>query len=226
MKCLLCNCPLAVHFSLSDLFTLTRIQTDSLCKDCRQRFVPYDLNKNCCCGCGHPAGGSSLCQECLKWKQQFGRVLHHQPLFHYNDAMAEYMSQYKFQGRYQLRMAFQQQVQITIAHYDYDLLVPIPVSKNTWQTRGFNQVEGLIEDLKFVRLLSTIDDYKTRQSSRSRQERLATAQPFCLAANAQVTGQSVLLVDDVYTTGRTLYHAADLFWQAGCQHVKSLSLAR
>ncbi|MGH2325015.1 ComF family protein [Leuconostoc lactis] len=38
--------------------------------------------------------------------------------------------------------------------------------------------------------------------------------------------QRVLLVDDVYTTGNTLYHAATLLYQLGAKEVKSLSLAR
>ena len=63
---------------------------------------------------------------------------------------------------------------------------------------------------------------------------MATPYDVCLKNNQQrdrhvpeeVINKRILLVDDVYTTGRTLYHAAVLFKQAGCKEIGSVSLAR
>lgn len=41
-----------------------------------------------------------------------------------------------------------------------------------------------------------------------------------------VVGRDVLLVDDVYTTGATIRHAARLLYQAKAASVKGLTLAR
>lgn len=215
-----------MRLCITELFLPIDHQRETLCDACRARFSAYHLSKQSCPGCGHPLNGELLCSECQAWKNNYGQFLHHRPLFHYNEAMAEYMSLYKFQGLYQLRMVFQHVVQMAIKQEEYDLLVPIPVAPTTLRTRGFNQVEGFLEGMQFHQLLTTIDDHKARQSARTRQERLVSQQPFQLNNNVRVTGQHILLVDDVYTTGRTLYHAADLLWQAGCQRVKTLSLAR
>lgn len=211
---------------MTELFLPIARHQETICDECRARFSAYHLDERCCLGCGHSIDDEPLCSECQAWQNKYGQFLHHRPLFHYNESMAEYMRLYKFQGIYQLRMVFQQVMQTAIKQEEYDLLVPIPVSKTTLQTRGFNQVEGFLEGVPFHQLLVTIDNHKGRQSARTRQERLTSEQPFKLSKGARVTGQRILLVDDVYTTGRTIYHAADLLWQAGCQNVKTLSLAR
>lgn len=67
---------------------------------------------------------------------------------------------------------------------------------------------------------------KAHQSQRDRAARLHRKQPFSIAVTKDLVDQRVLLVDDVYTTGNTLYHAATLLYQLGAKEVKSLSLAR
>ena len=52
-------------------------------------------------------------------------------------------------------------------------------------------------------------------------------QPFELrVANGKIRNQKVLLVDDVYTTGRTLFHGAELLYKNGAEAVESLTFAR
>ncbi len=67
----------------------------------------------------------------------------------------------------------------------------------------------------------------TPQSEKSREERLQMTQPFELKVSKEkIRNQRVLLVDDVYTTGRTLFHAAELLYKNGAETVKSLTFAR
>ena len=136
------------------------------------------------------------------------------------------MQQYKFQGQYHLRAVFQQSLQKVINQMDYDFLVPIPVTNHTMRTRGFNQVTGLIENVQYTELIKHREKQKVTQSKKDRQSRLKTKQPFFLDKDINLRGRKVLLVDDIYTTGRTLYHAAELCYQNGCKRVQSLSLAR
>lgn len=166
------------------------------------------------------------CQQCQQWYQQYGWRLRHRALYRYNLAMKDYMHSYKFMGDYRLRVAFQQEMVDKIHEINPTVIVPIPVNEQTWQTRGFNQVEGLLEGLSTQPLLTTRFQVKQAQSSKSREERLKTIQPFNLTRVPENLQERILLVDDIYTTGRTLYHAATLFHQAGLHNVESLSLAR
>ncbi|CCF23757.1 ComF family protein [Leuconostoc citreum] len=140
--------------------------------------------------------------------------------------MHDYMQRYKFNGEYALRHVFNRQLIQAVQNIEIDLVVPIPVSQYTLLTRSFNQTLGLFEGLRYQQLLSVSQAKKTDQSRFNRQKRLTRAQPFVIANDISLSGQSVLLIDDVYTTGRTLYYAAELIYTLGAKNVKSLSLAR
>ena len=78
----------------------------------------------------------------------------------------------------------------------------------------------------FERLLVTKDQEKQEpQSAKTREQRLQTPQPFDLTDRKRVRGKTVVLVDDVFTTGRTMYHAAQLMRAAGCKTICGVTLA-
>lgn len=66
-----------------------------------------------------------------------------------------------------------------------------------------------------------------KQSRKTRRERLLMKQPFTLCqSDKKLANQKICLVDNVYTTGRTLRHAAQCLIVAGALEVTSLTLAR
>lgn len=166
----------------------------------------------------------SICWECRQWQRQYGWLLNNHSLYVYNGLMREFMKKFKFQGDYGLRFVFQETFNLFLQEFAYDVLVPIPISPHPWKTRGFNQTTALLT-LPYTAVLKTIADNKQTQSAKTREERLKTPQIFELTKPQKIAHQRVLLVDDVYTTGRTLYHAAVLCRQAGCQTVSSATLA-
>lgn len=232
--CLLCGCLITTHLSLRELLWPGQVKTPLTCEKCWTSFHPIN-SSNCCRGCGRDGCKSSLCAECQKWDHQYGWVVENHPLYHYHGAIADYLLRYKFHGDYRLHRVFNDQISQQVAtlakQYSVSVIVPIPVTEHTLLTRGFNQVEAWLDNLPgqpaipVRKLLAAKSWQKVDQSRKSRQERLQSAQPFKLLQPMQLTGKNVLIVDDVYTTGRTLYHAASLLKAAGARRIVSVTLA-
>ena len=220
--CCLCGGNLAWRPTLLELLRWGDVQPPVICAACQASFAPWPAPH--CPGCGRTSAAGQLCAECQAWQDQFGRLVPVTPCYQYNQAMKNFMHRYKFQGDYQLRRVFQAEL-TTRAGQLGSRVVTVPVSAETMATRGFNQVNGLLA-LKRVAALKVEGQRKGRQAEKDRAARLATPQPFALTKAAQsLAGQSVVLVDDVYTTGRTFYHAASLLWQVGCTEIRGLVLA-
>ena len=118
-----------------------------------------------------------------------------------------------------------------------DWVVPMPLSPQRLQTRGFNQAWQLATALvrqsdtaahADARLLLRVKDTRP-QSQLKRVERLTNVKgAFAVdpLRNAQVRGRRVVLVDDVMTSGASLFTAAAALKQAGALEVTAMVFAR
>src|SRR5690606_12881635 len=97
------------------------------------------------------------------------------------------------------------------------------LSKERLMERGFKQAKMLADFLpiEMVEPLSRVHGEK--QSKKTRQERMIAENPFFIK---ETINKKVILVDDIYTTGTTLRHAATLLKEHGCPEVYSLTLIR
>lgn len=221
--CLLCHREIAAPLTLWQLINFQPITEQIVCTRCRQAFSAIDPQLGCQ-SCGR-LSNQKKCSDCERWSSEI--EFSNRACYTYNTAMKAYMSQYKFNGDYRLRTVFQLEIQREIQASKCDVVVPIPLHPDTLAARGFNQVEGLIGELPMLRALTTISATKAQhQSAKNRKQRLTTAQPFKLAVDSmQLYRKNVLIVDDVYTTGRTIRYAAFLLKKAGATTVKELTLA-
>lgn len=113
-----------------------------------------------------------------------------------------------------------------------DLLLPLPLAPRRLAERGFNQAALLARRLDRgktdVHLLLRLRETGV-QASLDREARLANVQgAFGVAPlrARELRGASVLLVDDVMTSGASLFAAARALRQAGVRRVAAAVLAR
>lgn len=226
--CIFCQRQINYQINLGWLFSFSPLVEKWICQECYSLLSPLSKTQTCK-GCGRKSA-VRLCQDCQKWKAKRKKLLYNKALYVYqNDLMKAYFERYKFLGDYYLRKVFQREFE----HFIYRNFpakewqyVPIPVSKQTFAVRKFNQVTGLVEHLPLKQYLSVKSETKEIQSHKNRFERLNTTQLFSCDAKLNLQLSKILLIDDIYTTGTTLYHAQKLMQQAGAQEIRSVTLAR
>ena len=218
--CLLCGQEFTSQTSFSQILLVKREEA-GLCPLCWQAFER--IGSEHCPSC-YKKGETALCSDCHYWQARAKQV-HHRSVFHYNQAMKDYFSRYKFQGDYLLRQVFAPIFRQELRFFNNYQIVPIPLSPAGWQKRGFNQVTGFLEaaGLPYQELLGKKEG--PAQSSKTRQERLASPQSFFLLDGAQPR-ERILLVDDIYTTGSSLQRAKEVLYENGVKEIMTFSLAR
>lgn len=115
-----------------------------------------------------------------------------------------------------------------------DVVIPIPLHRAREQRRGFNQaaiIAGLISrefDLRFDdrSLLRTQPTDPHRAGLDAKDRARSVERAFEVTRRRPIQDTSVLLVDDVFTTGSTISAAASTLIEAGAKHVKVFTVAR
>lgn len=230
--CLICHEIIRKNISWQSIFSIN--QQAFVCRDCEMKFEKIGPNrcKTCCRDLqllDEKFQQNETCNDCIRWEEEqewAGYLEKNTSMFLYNDFLKEVVAKFKFRGDYLLVKYFATHLMELRQNISADLIVAIPLSKERLYERGFNQAEALILEAGYkpVPLLSRI--HAEKQSKKSRTERIHISQVFQLNSDHDVEGKSIILVDDIYTTGSTLRHAAKLLKEAGAEKIQSLTLAR
>lgn len=107
-----------------------------------------------------------------------------------------------------------------------DMIVPVPLSPERMKTRGYNQSEILARSLGKVVGIGVVTDAMARGDGvmsqsllKGNQRRRNLGDVFEVVSPSHVAGRSVLLVDDVLTTGTTANECSMALLKAGARSV-------
>ena len=112
-----------------------------------------------------------------------------------------------------------------------EAIIPIPLHKDRLKARGFNQATILAVEISKVTKVPLLENLLIRPNRTSSQKKLGRGQrqnnmkkAFHIAKN-DVKLRTVIIVDDIYTTGNTIGAAAAVLRSVGVERIYFITLA-
>lgn len=218
------------------LVTASRIP---ICPDCLASFQPI-TNPICDC-CGRPFISQiaadairPLCRLCRLDSFSFARARSYAV---YNDALHSAILLLKYEEVTRLGDWFAAKlaevVEREATQFQADVVVPVPLHRDRFSERGYNQAELIARPLARRLKLKTGSYLLMRTKPRparlvlSRKEHWDSVRgAYATREGVRVDNLRVLLVDDVLTTGATLDSCSRALKKAGAKAVLGLTVAR
>ena len=207
-----------------------------MCSDCLNRipFVPVD---GCCRRCGRDAAGLDgefLCEDCRTNRPNFDRAA---SAVRYDGEARELVNSFKFRDMLWLRDDLVDWLEgVLRARFrvgEIDVVLPMPSTLGHRWNRGFNQSAVLARPLArrigkpCGRFVIRRKGHPKKQSGLDEEERRLNAiGTFSVMRPSAVRGRTVLVVDDIMTTGATLSECAAELRRAGATRIWCVTVAR
>ncbi len=156
----------------------------------------------------------------------------------YDDVIGEAIRWFKFKGKTRLVEPLAGEMRV-FAERELDdcyaAVIPVPLHRVRLRERGYNQAHLLAHELlpqfpgaKLVQALERIRPTRTQSTLREPAARRANVRgAFAVvpAAADRLSGNAVLLIDDVVTTGETVHECARVLRRAGVEAVDVFAAA-
>lgn len=198
-----------------------------VCKDCWDSIRKYTGPACNICAAPLVSEYSATCGECLLHKPDFSSV---QNFGIYSDTLREAIHILKFSGLKRLAKPlgrFLSELRMPEA----DGIVPVPLTKKALRQRGFNQTLLLARVLSKSCGIPVHMDllYKKKETlpqiGLGAKERITNIKN-AYEVNGDIKGLTLILLDDVMTTGATARECSKTLIKAGAKEVTVVTLAR
>ena len=194
------------------------------------------LDEPCCSACGFPfefdLGLNALCGRCIARRPAYDCA---RAAFAYNDASRSVVLAFKHGGRTEGLSMFGRQMNRAGRHVlkEADILIAVPLHYSRLTRRRYNQsallaravskISGTAVDSHSL-LRKRATDSQGGLSFSGRRRNVSGA--FALHPKADIKDKTIVLIDDVFTTGATLESCARTLRRGGAKTVHGLTLAR
>ena len=216
------------------------------CILCRQRARDIDDKGLCracadtlpiiappvCPKCGRPVEEEGVCVDCAYMHYHFDRAI---SVLHYTPEVRQLIHRFKYGGISYLSRTlgrWMAQAYKQRCDWELDIILPVPLHPRRQRQRGFNQSALLARELgRYIDVpvkenVLIRKKYTPAQAGLSKFQRMQNLRgAFEVREPETVRGKSILLVDDVFTTGSTVNECSMVLLQAGAQRVYVITLA-
>lgn len=200
-----------------------------LCDDCLASIEP--VPEPICPRCGRSVLAQGLCGLCQRHPVQLKRI---RSVGIHDGALRQAIHHLKYLRRREVADTLGRMLSSYWQDADLpaDLVVPVPLHPSRQKERGYNQAGLLasvfadtaqlpLDEAHLIRIRAT----PPQVGLGIKERKLNVKDAFCWTS-AALEGISVLLIDDVCTTGATLEACATALQRGGAQSVSALTLAR
>lgn len=201
-----------------------------VCRDCRKKIV-Y-ITEPCCMKCGRQLKDQEkeYCRECEDSRHLYVRGT---ALYDYG-SMSDSIFRFKYRGRAEYaefygRELFEKRGQWLQAVRP-DALVPVPIHSSRKRQRGYNQAELVARKLSDLTGIPVNVSLICREKRTSPMKELGPAErqknlkkAFKIRQN-DVKLNTIVIIDDVYTTGSTIDAITHTVWNAGITEIYFMTL--
>ena len=205
-----------------------------ICRECEQ--VPVPVGDSVCCKCGKPVDPEEeYCADCMTHRHRYYRGA---AVFRYRTVSGS-LYRFKYDGRreyadffgLEMARAAERFFAQTGPGHRPDLLIPVPCSKKRLRERGYNQAAILARQVSRKTGIPVAEDLLIRAKDTlvmrtlSASERQNNLKKGFLVYGNGVRLKSIMLIDDIYTTGATIDACAGALLEAGAKEVSFLTFA-
>lgn len=232
--CSVCSCPL--------------IRESFICGSCVGEIKYLDELSQCSV-CGTPFGffdsgdgrenevesapAAHMCGKCVKGAFSFEKA---RSVVFYDGRLRDMLHEFKYEGRLSHEHFF---TEVIVENFPYDAgefdaVLPVPLHISKLRAREYNQSAviaqnlasrtGMEHDLFGLRKTRETRPQFELKSERDRRRNVRGA--FSVSEQDVYGGKSLLLVDDVFTTGATTEECSRVLLESGASRVSVLTLAR
>lgn len=203
-----------------------------ICNECTQKILEISERQQTCPRCGYFTAGDD-CPNCRSWRDislRVGSVVPYEGMFR------ELIHDLKYNGRADLArpMGYLMACRVKRLRFAGNIraVVPVPLYSVRESERGYNQslllAQAVAEELErplWPEILAR-EHFHHPQMMLSREERMRNiAGAFKYSREKELSGGTFLIVDDIITTGATLFACADVLRQGGAREVYGITWA-
>ena len=201
------------------------------------------------CGICGKLNQNYLCKKCQKVlenqskfvideNQDFNQNLNkHLYIFKYEGIIRSMILNYKFNEKSYLYITFVNFLLKNEKFFkilkSYDTIIPVPISSERKNERGYNQSELLAKELAKKLNIECVKNCLIKnkniieQSKLNKEERQKNIQGVYILRNKEkLINKKLLLIDDIYTTGSTVNECCKILKQANPRKIDVLTIAK
>ncbi len=210
----------------------TAVTGEILCHRCRSTLE--FLSPPWCIRCGRPIKGSNrLCVTCKNKPREYENII---SALSYRGPLVKLLALFKYSHYDFLSSFFVSLIQehlegIGFCADRYDMIIPVPLHRTKQRQREYNQSALLAQKLSEKMHIPRENDIlycRRHHPSQTKMDRKAREKNVenTFASRRVLNGNSVLLIDDVVTTGATASACSKALKENGAGRVSVLTLAR